>query len=106
MTGAFQRLQDSLNEVKIAAAHNVNEVATMNEKIMEMWLNKVSVEQNANRLTTDSGTSVRAVAHWLEVVDQSAGHHWPSLLEDQIESDRIHQGTEIRFSSPRPSSFE
>jgi len=91
MTGAFQRLQESLNEAKIAATHKVNEVASMNEKIVEMWPNKVSVEKSGNRSTTDSGTKVYDTDHWLKVVDPSSGHHGPSLLEDQIAREKIHR---------------
>ncbi|RPB04460.1 catalase-domain-containing protein [Choiromyces venosus 120613-1] len=91
MSGAFQRLQEALNEAKIAATHKVNEVASINEKIVEMWPNKVSVEKSGNRLTTDSGTKVYDVDHWLKVVDPATGQHGPSLLEDQIARERIHR---------------
>jgi len=100
MTGAFQRLQESLNEAKIAATHRVNEIATMNEKIVEMWPNKDSVEKSGNRLTTDSGTKVYDADHWLKVVDPSTGHNGPSLLEDQIAREKIHRCMHIPSSSP------
>jgi catalase len=87
MAGTFQRLQESLNEAKAAAAHKINNVTTVNEKILDMWGNTVSVEKSGNRQTTDAGVKVEDTDHWLKIV--GGEKQGPGLLEDQIGRERV-----------------
>ncbi|KAI5843878.1 catalase-like domain-containing protein [Morchella snyderi] len=89
MSGMFQRLQESLNEAKISATHKVNEIATTNEKILDLYPNTVSFDKNKQTMTTDHGTKVNDADHWLKATGPNG--QGPSLLEDQIARERIHR---------------
>lgn len=87
MSGVFQRLQESLNEAKVSATHKVNEIASTNEKILDMYPNTVNAQKSSHTMTTDHGTKVDDVDHWLKIVGEKG--HGPSLLEDQIARERV-----------------
>lgn len=89
MSGTLHRLQESLNEATAAAVHTINDVATSNEKIIEMWPETVNVGKSGNRQTTDAGVKVHDTDHWLKVVGGGGGVQGPGLLEDQIGRERV-----------------
>ncbi|KAA8910803.1 catalase-like domain-containing protein [Sphaerosporella brunnea] len=94
MSGTFQRLQESLSAAKEAASETFNDVTTTNEKILDMWPNKVDQTKSGNRMTTDTGVKIQDTDHWLRVVsDKQEG---PALLEDQIAREKI-----MRFDHER-----
>lgn len=86
MSGVFQRLQESVSEIKESATHKASEVATTNEKILDMCPNIVNVHQDKT-MTTDFGIKINDADHWLKIVGKSG--HGPSLLEDQIARERV-----------------
>jgi catalase len=87
MSGVFQRLQESLNEAKKSATHKVNEIVTINDKILDMYPNTVNAHQTSNTMTTDHGTKIDDADHWLKITGNKG--HGPNLLEDQIARERV-----------------
>lgn len=87
MSNVFQRLQESLNEAKESATHKVNEIATTNQKTLDMYPNTVNVHQDTKTMTTDFGTKINDADHWLKIT--GAKGPGPSLLEDQIARERV-----------------
>lgn len=87
MSGVFQRLQESLNEAKVSATHKVNEIATTNEKILDLYPNTVSFDKGKHTMTTDHGTKIYDIDHWLKVGGPNG--QGPNLLEDQIARERV-----------------
>lgn len=87
MSGVFQRLQESLYEAKAAATHKVNDIATTNEKTLDMYPNTVNAHQTSKTMATDYGAKINDGDHWLKVV--GAEGHGPSLLEDQVGRERV-----------------
>ena len=65
-------------------------VTTTNEKTIEMWPNTVDAQKKENIMTTDHGVKVQDTDHWLRVVGPD-GKPGPTLLEDQIASEKIHR---------------
>jgi catalase len=89
MSGTFQRLQESLSQAKESASEKFNNVATVNEKVLDMWPNTVDVTKKSNRMTTDHGVKVQDTDHWLKVTSEKKTG--PALLEDQISREKIHR---------------
>jgi len=89
MSGTFQRLQESLSKAKESASEKFYNVATVNEKVLDMWPNTVDATKKSNRMTTDHGVKVQDTDHWLKVTSEKK--IGPSLLEDQISREKIHR---------------
>lgn len=89
MSSTFQRMQESLAAAKQSAQQKINDVSSVNEKVIEMWPNTVDVEKKGNRMTTDHGVKVHDIDNWLKI--SNADKQGPALLEDQIARERIHR---------------
>ncbi len=87
MSSTFQRMQESLAAAKQSAQQKINDVSSINEKVVEMWPNTVDVEKKGSRMTTDHGVKVHDIDNWLKI--SSADKQGPALLEDQIARERV-----------------
>lgn len=87
-----EAVKDTVKHAFNQGTDKVHDYVTTNDKIKEMWKDVddcgASTEAG-NGMTTDFGTKVGDVDHWLKVVDPSTGRPGPSLLEDHIARERV-----------------
>lgn len=92
MESAQHRLQQIANNVK-ALGDNVSDSVgsmSMNKKVADLQRDTKDSHDTKQNTTTDFGTKVADLDHWLKTADDKGiGHH---ALEDQIARERVREG--------------
>ena len=85
-------VKDTVKHAFNQATDKVHDVVSSNAKVQDLWkdVDDVGASTNAgNGQTTDFGSKIGDVDHWLKIVDPETGRAGPSLLEDHIARERV-----------------